>query len=244
MRIDPKTTIAGLPALQMRLALKRLSFHDQWDANQLETAAGVAAGTGRSVAKALVEAGLANRVGTGFWTITQAGQRMSSATAAQPVTRATAERALNEFLVRVDDVNRREGFLGKVVAVVLFGSMLNPEVDRLSDVDVAVEIAPKLTDESKLREANDRRVQLLARQGHRFRTFLEVQFYWYYEAFRYLKGGSRVIALADLRSEGELILAVPHRVILGNPSCKPQQPAPQQARPRRRRVKPDPDCPF
>jgi predicted nucleotidyltransferase len=30
--------------------------------------------------------------------------------------------------------------------VVLFGSMLKPEVDRLSDVDVAVELATKETD--------------------------------------------------------------------------------------------------
>jgi len=244
MRIDPKTTIAELPALQMRLALKRLCFYGQWDASQLEAAAGVAAGIGGSVARALVDAGLAHRIGTGVWAITQAGKRVSSATAAQRVTRATAEKALREFMERVDDVNRRKEFLGKVVAAVLFGSMLSPEVERLSDVDVAVEIAPKLTDGSKLREANERRVQLLASQGHRFRTFFEMQFHWYYETFGYLKGGSRVIALADLRAEGGLILAVPHRVMFGNPTCKPQPPASPQARPRRGRVKPDPDCPF
>src|SRR5262249_25255147 len=38
--------------------------------------------------------------------ITQEGQRLSSATAAKPVTRATAEKALPEFLTRVKRVNR------------------------------------------------------------------------------------------------------------------------------------------
>jgi hypothetical protein len=244
MRIDPKATIAGLPALQMRLALRRLSFYRQWNAGQLEAAARVAPGTGCSLAKALVDAGLAASAGKGIWSITQAGKSMSSATAAKRVTRATAEKALRDFLGRVEYVNRRGGFLGKVVAAVLFGSMLKPEVDRLSDVDLAVEIAPAMTDASKLRQANDWRVQLLESQGHRFRSFLERQFYWYYEAFRYLKGGSRVIALADLRAEGEFIFAVPHRVIYGHPTWKPQPPEPQPAKPRSRRVKPDPDCPF
>ena len=38
--------------------------------------------------------------------------------------------------------------------VVLFGSMLTPEVDRLSDVDVAVELATKETDFDRAREQN------------------------------------------------------------------------------------------
>jgi len=33
-----------------------------------------------------------------------------------------------------------------VVEVVFFGSMLTPEADRLSDVDIAVKIAPKEAD--------------------------------------------------------------------------------------------------
>jgi hypothetical protein len=146
MRIDPRGTIAGYPSLQVRRALKRLHFDSQWGTARLEDAAALRPGEGRAFAKALVSAGLAEAVGKGFWTITQAGQTLSSATAAQRVTRATAEKALAEFLGRVDHVNRSGHFLGKVVTVVLFGSMLQPEVDRPSDVDLAVEIAPKEAD--------------------------------------------------------------------------------------------------
>ena len=165
MRIDPKGTIAGYPSLQVRRALKRLHFERWWNTARLEVAAALPPGDGRAFAKALVAAGLAEAVGKGVWAITQAGQTLSSATAARRVTRATAEKALAEFLGRVDHVNRNKGFLGKVVTVVLFGSMLQPEVDRPSDVDLAVEIAPKEVDPEKARVINDRHAQMLESLG-------------------------------------------------------------------------------
>src|SRR5215831_11280374 len=182
MRIDPKGAIAGYPSLQVRRALKRLNFDLRWDADRLESAAALRHGDGAAFANALVAAGLAEEVGKGVWEMTQAGQTLSSATAAQRVTRATAEKALAEFLGRVDHINRTGGFLGKVVTVVLFGSMLQPEVERPSDVDVAVEIAPKEADAEKARAKNERQVQMLESLGRRFRGFLERQCFWHYEA--------------------------------------------------------------
>ena len=59
--------------------------------------------------------------------------------------------------------------------VVLFGSMLNPEVRRLSDVDVAVELTPKEADYDRARALNRRRVEELPKQGRQFRNFLEAE---------------------------------------------------------------------
>ena len=70
-------------------------------------------------------------------------------------------------------VNGDHYFLGKVTRVVLFGSMLKPEIERLSDVDLAVEIATKETDFDCARAKNIERVEDLAAQGHRFRNLLE-----------------------------------------------------------------------
>ena len=53
----------------------------------------------------------------------------------------TAEKALAQFLERVTRVNEDPYFLAKATRVVLFGSMLKPEVERLSDVDLAGAIA-------------------------------------------------------------------------------------------------------
>ena len=143
---------------------------------------------------------------------------------------------------RVDYVNGSAGFLGKVVTVVLFGSMLQPEVDRPSDVDVAVEIAPKDLDAERARAKNERHVQMLESVGQHFRGFLERQCFWHYEAFHYLKGGSRVISLVDLKAEGEFVLAAPHRILFADAVWQPD--APPRAKVVRHRAKPPVESPF
>ena len=197
MRIDPKGTVAGWPALLVRRTLRRLRTRLHWTLGDLESAAAVTAGEGPALIKALLSEGLIEAAGRDAWKITQAGHTLSSATAAERITRATAEKALQQFLGRVEQVNNDPYFLGKVTRVVLFGSMLKPEVERLSDVDVAVELASKEADFDRARAKNYERVEKLATQGHRFRNFLEQEGCWYWEVFGFLKRQSRVIALAD-----------------------------------------------
>jgi len=47
--------------------------------------------------------------------------------------------------------------------------MLRPEVDRLSDVDVAVDVIPKEPDRERARQANYARASELEAKGHAFR---------------------------------------------------------------------------
>ena len=241
MRIDPKSMIGGFPALVVRKTLRYLRIWDQWKVTDLEKAAALAPGTGGDLVKALQAQGLIESCAGGAWCVTQAGRTFSVASAAKPVTRATAERALAQFLDRVGQVNRDPYFLGKVVRVVLFGSMLKPEVDRLSDVDVAVELATKETDFERAREQNYGRAEELEDQGQRFQNFLDRELCWYFETRRFLKGGSRVIAMADYKAEKALVLAVPHRVLLGEQELLPDDPKPK-SRPMARSRRPR-DCP-
>ena len=243
MRIDPKGTIAGKPALLVRDCLWTLRARISWDLATLEMAAALQPGTGKALVRALSAAGLVRSVGRGWWEITAEGQRLSSATAARPVTRATAEKALREFLRRVERVNRDGQFLGRVNRVVLFGSMLREEIDRVSDVDLAVEVLPKITDHEELAAKNRRRVERLLSAGHRFRNILDMHFYWYREVFRFLKSGSRVISLADYAAEKSLIMNVPHRMLLGDEEVVPAQPGPEPP-PRVKRTRRQCDDPF
>jgi predicted nucleotidyltransferase len=239
MRIDPKDTIGGHPALIVRKTLRHLRDWNQWKLANLEAAAALPPGTGHALLKALRAEGLIEATGTGAWTVTQAGRTFSSATAAKRVTRATAEKALAQFLERVTEVNQNPYFLAKATRVVLFGSMLKPEVERLSDVDLAVELAPKETDLERASLKNRQRADELADLGRSFRNFLEFEGCWYFETFRFLKGRSRVIALADYKAEKTFVLAVPHRFLIGEP--EPILPAAPQPAPRTRRPR---DCPF
>src|SRR6266542_160301 len=124
MRIVPNGKIGSRSALAVRKMLRYLRALDQWEVADLETVAALAPGTGDALVKALRTEGLIEASGKGAWAVTQAGRTFSAATAAKPVTRATAERALAEFLDRVTQVNEDPYFLAKATSVVLFGSML------------------------------------------------------------------------------------------------------------------------
>jgi predicted nucleotidyltransferase len=161
MPIDPKGTIAGWPALLVRHTLRQLRTRLKWGLAELESAASVHAAEARALIKALLAAGLFEAQDRGAWAVTQAGQTLSSATASKRVTRATAQKALEQFLRRVERVNGDPYFLAKVTRLVLFGSILNPEVDRLSDVDLAVELSSKEEDFERARVRNYERVEEL-----------------------------------------------------------------------------------
>jgi predicted nucleotidyltransferase len=243
MRIDAKGTIAGKPALLVRDCLRTLRALISWKMATLEVAASLEPGAGKSLLRALSAAGLVKSVGRGWWEITEAGQRLSSASAAKPITRGTAERALGEFLTRVERVNRDASFLGRVNRVVLFGSMLRADVDRLSDVDLAVEVLPKIADRRKLAVRNMQRVESLLRRGYVFRDIFDVELHWRREVFQFLKRRSRVLSLADYAAEKSLIMNVPHRMLLGEEEYVPTEPPPTKEPPPKRSRRPR-NCPF
>jgi len=105
MRIDPKGRVAGWPALLVRRTLRQLRTRFQWGLGELEATASVEAGEARALLKGLLAEGLIEVAGRDAWKVTQAGQSLSSATAARRVTRATAQKALQQFLGRVERVN-------------------------------------------------------------------------------------------------------------------------------------------
>jgi hypothetical protein len=83
-------------------------------------------------------------------------------------------------------------------------------------VDLAVELEAREADFDRLRAQNEERVEQLYLLGH-LPTILEREFCWYLETFRFLKGRIRGIALADYKVEKSFVLAVPHRVLIGEP---------------------------
>jgi predicted nucleotidyltransferase len=178
VRIDPKGSVAGYSTLLVRRTLRKLRQEANWTAAEFEAAAGLKSGQGRSLIQRLRSEGMVEPAGPRTWTVNQAGRTFAAATAGKRVTRATAERALEQFLKRVERVNADPYFLGKVIRVILFGSMLNQEIDRPSDVDLAVEVAPKEADPERLTQQNYDRVQELAMLGRRFRNVAEVAGCW------------------------------------------------------------------
>jgi predicted nucleotidyltransferase len=216
-----------------------------WDSETVQRIIAIGPKEATDLVKALEVAGLAkaNRgKGQKTWRTTQSAQSFGSATAAKPITRQTASAALAEFLERVGRVNRDEHFLARVTRVVLFGSYLRPEVNRLGDVDVAVELQPKEADRERARELNYQRVAKMERNGRRFSQFLDRELWWRTETFRFLKGRSRSISLADYHTEKEFVDRVPHKILLSAPTTR-AKPAKKLVT-RIRRARRPKNCPF
>ena len=74
--------------------------------------------------------------------LTVDGHALAGATARQPVTRDTAQRALDGFLARVEEINANPLAEWGARKLVLFGSFLGPNIERVGDVDLAVEMVP------------------------------------------------------------------------------------------------------
>lgn len=104
--------------------------------------------------------------------VTTRGHAFANATAAKPISRGTAERVLREFVDRVNTVNASKEYAFKVKSAVLFGSMLSC-VDRLGDVDVAIDLRPCISDSARFRQQCDFRRHLAEERGRAFPTVNE-----------------------------------------------------------------------
>ncbi len=150
MRIVSDQLIAGYPAIEVRDFVKRYRFTGffteapEFDLALRPKAAAV-------FLNKLVDLGFIR--GTGMsngrksFQLTSNGQALANASAARPIHRRTAERVLAQYLERVHRVNSTQVYAYSVEAVVLFGSMLT-DTERLGDVDVAIRLEPKVSDES------------------------------------------------------------------------------------------------
>jgi predicted nucleotidyltransferase len=79
-----------------------------------------------------------------WYSVTTAGWSVVRATAAQRITRTTAETALHEFMKRVHLVNANASYLYSVKKVAVFGSFLD-QLETLGDVDIAVDLQPRIS---------------------------------------------------------------------------------------------------
>lgn len=245
MRVDPQSSIGSQPALRVRKFLRSVGDTLFWDSTLVAAYFSLREDQARDLVSALQRAGLikpARGIGGRGWVISQRGQSFAGAKASKPITRQTAEAALREFMVRVQRVNEDGYFLAKVTGVVLFGSMLRVDLDRLGDVDIGIDLQAKEANWDHLQELNAQRVQEYECQGRRISGFLSRSFWWRLEVLRFLKGRSRSVSLHDYDFERQFIDQVPHRWLLGGPLQKydgPPMVAPRA--PRARRPK---GCPF
>lgn len=194
MRLDPAETFAGVPARQVRDALRRCAHDDQVNPDWIAWAARCPEEKTEDFVDALIERGLIVRDARDEeWVeVTEEGLAFAQATLTT-ITRKTAQRVLGELLERVRDVNRDEDEPFQVTEIVVFGSYLT-DVERLGDVDVAIEIV---------------RVGPLPPGANVFAPHVPL--------WRRLQNRSRTLSLVHLGQHREWIADKPHQVVLTAP---------------------------
>jgi predicted nucleotidyltransferase len=199
MNIDSKDTLVGQPILAIRKLLK-LGQHRTWGAGFVKRILNTDSESAKRIISALQRQGYIKQHNDfdnhERWENTLKGNALALASAAKPISRATAERNLTQLLERVRKVNEDDYFLYKVQKVVLFGSYLR-STQTLSDVDVAIKLAPKETNRGRQVLLEKQRIRAAQDEGRVFGNLL-VQLFWpQLEVRRFLKSRSRVISLHE-----------------------------------------------
>jgi predicted nucleotidyltransferase len=189
MRISRTDKVAGQPIKRVRHFLRCLR-EEAWSRVAIAEFFGVSPKNADAIIKVMLTSKIIERSppekgdrGTAFYTCGEHGRRLRNALLLKPLTRAKAETLVQEFLRRLAEVNADQDLLYVVTQVRIFGSYIESR-DDLGDIDLAIEIRPKL------REGVDWIDQLLARaskSNKRFRSYLDRLTYAYREVLQALK---------------------------------------------------------
>jgi hypothetical protein len=245
MRIRPDDLVAGFPAKQIRKLLRQ--NYESLSVDDVTKVLGLSGKSAVRLLEVLEHKGFIEK--NAFapdpaknWKHTIKGGALCKALFSAPVYRENAEKALADFMDRVQAVNGDGRFLFRVRKVVLFGSFLTGSA-TLGDLDIAIELVPKEADSIKHSELIQARANEAALNGKSFRNFIERLDFAAQEVRSFLKSRSRIIQLTDCQ-DGVLKIAE-HRVIYEGPRptpAAPINPAPKRRVRRPRKV--DDDCPF
>lgn len=225
MRILPGQTIADIDIVQVRDALRQVkdrSFLCNFLAERLD----LAEGAGARLHEALVDLGYLERDPRGpaedvWWQLTVKGNALTNATAAKPVKRATAERALDGLLERAREVNDDAAFVFQVDEIVVFGSFLDPEMETVGDVDVAIGLSPRY-EGAELNQRSTERIRAAVDSGRRFASFMDEVSWPQVEVLRRLKGSSRVLSMTT--TDDAILDDTEYRRVSTRDGARPRRP--------------------
>ena len=204
-------SIGGVSAAAVREFLLQSAELPSWTLDYLRKTMSLDTKTARGVATALQMVGYIKplRSGSDEWQNTDEGNMVAKVSRARPITRKTAEKALELFLFRVNEVNSGPEFLYTVDKAVLFGPYLDAK-QKIKDIDLAIHLSPKIKDKRKLDAAIDAQASDAEAAGKNFQSYAAKRRWAETKVRQHLKGRSRAIALYDLN---ESVTSQPHKVV-------------------------------
>jgi predicted nucleotidyltransferase len=128
--------------------------------------------------------------------LTNAGQRFTQKLAIPRIPNNKANQMAEAAAERVEEINRAN-YAYSISALILYGSLARGE-DTVGDVDLAVGLEKRFSDEKEQNQAESQRVQIAEEAGRRFSNIVERLFWPQYEVMRHLKARARGLSLHPL----------------------------------------------
>jgi predicted nucleotidyltransferase len=215
MRIDSKDTILGVPILMIRTLLRRsMSYGGAISERLARRTLKLGPERTREILDELVRQGCyeagENDLGEPYWENTLKGNTLAMATAARPVTRAKADQIFADFMLRVQQVNDDPYYLFKVTRVVFFGSYIQ-DTETVNDIDIAIELGPKITSRKQREKLYAKRRRESKRN---FGTQVAYLGWPVQEVWLFLKSRSHTLSLHDFNSDKKFLNTIENKVML------------------------------
>jgi hypothetical protein len=200
--------ICGLDALEARRILKR--FGDE--ALSLEQAArhceiDISTAPGL-FAQFVAEGYLTITKGTiESWSITSKAKRLFDKSTTRLLKRTKAQEKLQALLARVKELNENAYYLYTVARLGVFGSYLTDK-NLLGDLDVCLILIPRKTNKAQHNNLHQARINRAFAEGQRLSSLGDEVSYPIVECFKFLKGRSPKLNLADFAAIAHLDCSV------------------------------------
>jgi predicted nucleotidyltransferase len=231
MQISSKQSIAGFPAMKVRFLLRHILRYDSVTTKFIAGIMEIDDVQARKLSRRLAELGfieklnseeqkkLAKAYGTRYawYRHTQSGLSLAFASAARRIKRSTGEAMIKSFMERVRQVNESLDHCYSISVVVLYGSMLSGKQD-LGDVDLAIQLTPRIEDPKAFHELTQAKIQDAYDEGRTFRNITEEVLWPRMEIFMCLRARKRSLSIHELRELVQLASSkpLPYRLLLGD----------------------------
>ena len=220
MQINSRQTLGGVSLLELRrffrliVAHHHKSFPKEWLLRELRLSDVQSdAVLGELARQGYITLG-PSQTKEPEYQITELAYELARASAAKRISRTTAQVALEGLMARAREINSDSKYLYSVGSVVVFGSYLNGN-ERLGDLDVAVEVFPRIKDPDERTKAH---LRYARDSGRRFSNYTEGLYRAEAEIYQVLKARRRTLSIqpwyAFLRMEKKKDFQ--YKVIMGD----------------------------
>lgn len=197
MRISRKQKINNTPILKVRDFFKSLQRYrtDIFTLNKVCNYFHINEIEANSLIKELTEQGFIKKCSSDCYKITLIGAALSNARCVPPIKRDKADKIVNDFMQRVEEINNNDNYLYRVSKILLFGSYINEDAVDFGDIDIAFELDRKIKNKEVFEKLNREFFEKAQDEGKRFSSFIEERFYSETVVILKLKNRSRYISL-------------------------------------------------